>query len=98
MNYKEFTKEVYAYVDDETVTQKQTNDVIESFVEALKEQTSKGENVRINDLGIFKYKERAARKARNPATGKSVDVPAKASVSFKLSKSYKELMNEVEIN
>jgi nucleoid DNA-binding protein len=98
MNFKDFSKEVYSYVEDETVTQKQTDDVIESFVEALKEQLSKKEDVKITNLGIFKYNERAARTARNPTTGASIQVPAKAAVSFKPSKQLKDLMNEIEVD
>ena len=98
MNHKEFCKEVFQYVDDEKVTMKQTTDVVESFVEALKEQLSLGENVRINDLGIFKYSERSAREARNPSTGGKVQVPAKAAVSFKPAISFKKLMCEVKVS
>lgn len=34
-------------------------------------------------LGTFRSKSSAARQARNPATGGTVDVPAKTSVAFK---------------
>lgn len=98
MNHKEFCNEVYQYVDDETVTPKQTTDVIESFIEALKEQASKGVDVRISGLGIFKYSVRAARAGRNPSNGKALQVPAKAVVSFKPAKSFKDLMGEVKVD
>ena len=97
MNYKEFCKDVYRYVGDDSVTQAQTTDVIESIVESIREQLSNKEDVKIPNLGIFKYNERSARTARNPKTGESIDVPAKAAVSFKPAKSMKDLMNEVEL-
>ena len=37
-------------------------------------------------VGIFKARESAARQARNPATGATIDVPAKTKLSFKPAK------------
>lgn len=97
MNFKGFCSEVHAFVDDDSVTLAQTTDVVEAVVEAIKEQISEKQDVKISDLGIFKYNERAARKARNPKTGESVDVPAKAAVSFKIAKSFKDLLAGIEV-
>jgi nucleoid DNA-binding protein len=40
-------------------------------------------------FGVFKASDRKARKARNPATGEVVDVPAKRVVKFKVAKGLK---------
>ena len=44
------------------------------------------EDIKIEPLGKFKYKIRAARKAPNPQTGGVIEIPARKDVSFKLSK------------
>ena len=41
-------------------------------------------------FGTFKQVSRAARKCRNPKTGEAVEVPAKKTVKFKVSKSTKK--------
>ena len=42
--------------------------------------------VTIREFGIFSMKDKAARVARNPMTGESVNVPAKTVFTFKASK------------
>jgi nucleoid DNA-binding protein len=47
-------------------------------------QTLVDENrIELRDFGVFEVKRRRARKARNPRTGESVDVPEKNVVTFK---------------
>jgi len=60
--------------------------VIETIVSALK----KNEEVSIAGLGIFKTKMRAARVARNPRTGESVQVPSMRVPKFQAAKALKE--------
>ena len=47
------------------------------------------EKVQIQGFGTFETKQRAARTGRNPLTGKSVQIPASAVVTFKPSASLK---------
>ena len=60
--------------------------VVDTIVGALK----KGEEVSIAGLGIFKTKMRAARVARNPRTGASVQVPSMRVPKFQPAKALKE--------
>jgi nucleoid DNA-binding protein len=39
--------------------------------------------IELRNFGVFAVKRREARKARNPRTGKAVEVPAKVVVTFK---------------
>jgi nucleoid DNA-binding protein len=48
------------------------------------------EGVRLNDIGTFKLKTRAARTGRNPQTGATVAIPAKVAISFKPAKNFKD--------
>lgn len=60
--------------------------MIDSIVDSLK----KGDEVSIAGLGIFSAKMRAARTARNPRTGETVDVPAQRVPKFRAAKALKD--------
>jgi len=49
--------------------------------------------VQLAGFGTFKVKDRAARTARNPATGEPVHVPAKRVVGFKAHAALTEALN-----
>lgn len=50
-------------------------------------ETSAGEKVMLKGFGTFSVKAKAARTARNPMTGASVQVPARSVLTFKVSPS-----------
>jgi len=54
--------------------------------EALKE----GEKVQLMGFGTFEIKERAARTGRKPATGETIEIPAKKIPTFKAGKGFKD--------
>jgi DNA-binding protein HU-beta len=53
----------------------------------------KGEEVRIPGFGTFKVSSRAARKARNPQTGKEMMLKAARVPKFQASKTLKDSLN-----
>lgn len=57
--------------------------VLDGLRAAVSEALQQGEAVTIPDLVKLTPKQRAARTARNPATGATVEVPAKAVVTTK---------------
>lgn len=63
---------------------------MEAVVGTITETLKGGGQVSIAGLGIFEAKERAARKARNPRTGESVDVPAMRVPKFRAGKALKD--------
>jgi DNA-binding protein HU-beta len=63
---------------------------INAFLEVVIEALKNGDKVEIRGFGTFLMKERAARVARNPKTGKKVKVPAKLVPAFKPGKELKE--------
>ncbi len=77
----------------EGLTKKQTEIVIETVFDSIKEALQKGEKIEIRGFGAFKVKSRNPRKARNPKTGESVEVPAKKVLHFKVGKELRELLN-----
>lgn len=60
--------------------------MIDSIVATLK----KGDEVSIAGLGIFSVKKRAARTARNPRTGETIQVPAMNVPKFRAAKALKD--------
>jgi integration host factor subunit beta len=55
------------------------NLIVGAMIDAL----AHGRRVEIREFGSFTLRERKARKARNPRTGESVNVPAKARIYFR---------------
>ncbi|OGW37359.1 MAG: integration host factor subunit beta [Nitrospirae bacterium RBG_13_39_12] len=75
------------------LTRKQTEIVVETVFDSMKEALVKGEKIEIRGFGNFKLKNRRPRKARNPKTGEKVDVPEKRVLHFKAGKGLKEAIN-----
>ncbi|MCL4110412.1 UNVERIFIED_CONTAM: hypothetical protein GTU68_006632 [Idotea baltica] len=52
--------------------------------------------IELRNFGVFEVKQRAARKARNPRTGDSVEVPSRFVVTFKPGKEMEERVLQME--
>ena len=78
----------------EGLSKKQTEVVIETIFESIKDSLAQGGKVEIRGFGNFKLRSRNARKARNPKTGESVDVPPKKVPYFKVGKELREMVNK----
>lgn len=71
-------------------TKVQAEEVVETIINEIVGTLRKGGEVSIAGLGIFSTKTRAARTARNPRTGASVDVPAMKVPKFRAAKALKD--------
>jgi DNA-binding protein HU-beta len=80
----------------ETISQPKNDieKVIDEFVRISQDTLKAGEKVSLTGLGSFICKEKAARTARNPKTGASVQVPAKKVVKFKPGKELIEVLKD----
>lgn len=76
--------------EDLRVTQKDLNTVITTMIEMITNAVANGDAVKFPEFVTFTSQEVAARTARNPRTGESVDVPAHNRVKVKISKVFKE--------
>ena len=76
-----------------SLTKKQTEIVVETVFDSMKEALSKGEKIEIRGFGNFRLKNRRARIARNPKTGEKVEVAGKRVLHFKAGKGLREAMN-----
>jgi integration host factor subunit beta len=77
----------------ESLTKKQTEVVVETIFDSIKEALTQGDKVEIRGFGNFRLRKRDARKARNPKTGVIVDVPAKMVPFFKVGKELSEMVD-----
>lgn len=80
----------------EGLTSKQTEIIVETVFDSIKDALKRNEKIEIRGFGNFRLKERGPRKARNPKTGESVDVEQKNAVRFKAGKALREALNPDE--
>ena len=66
------------------VQQIAAKEVIQSFLDEIITELSKGNRLEFRDFGVFEPKCKAHRVARNPRTGDKVEVPQKTTVKFKV--------------
>jgi len=66
------------------VQQISAKEVIQSFLDEIINELSKGNRLEFRDFGVFEPKSKAHRVARNPRTGDKVEVPQKTTVKFKV--------------
>ncbi len=72
------------------LTKKDTQNAIDAMLEAVMDALKKGGSVTLVGFGSFKVAKRAARKGRNPQTGKTINIPARKTPKFTPGKSFKE--------
>jgi integration host factor subunit beta len=72
-----------------------TKDVIQSFLDEIVRELSKGNRLEFREFGVFEIKERAARKAQNPRTLQKVSVPPKQVVKFKVGRGMKSAVERL---
>jgi integration host factor subunit beta len=78
----------------EGLTRNQTEIVVDTVFESIKKALMQGEKIEIRGFGNFRLKTRNPRKARNPKTGETVEVPGKKVLYFKVGKALKESLNK----
>ena len=87
MNKQNIVDAVHSKIGGTKVSAEEAVDtMIWSIVDGLK----KGDEISIAGLGIFSTKTRAARTARNPRTGESVQVQAMRVPKFRAAKALKD--------
>jgi len=78
----------------EGLTKRQTELVVETIFDSIKDALARGERVEIRGFGNFSLRSRRARRARNPKTGEAVDVPPKKVPYFRVGKELREMLNK----
>ena len=70
--------------------EKTLNLVLDEIIKAI----AKGENVQIRGFGSFKSRRLKTRIGRNPKDGSRIEIPAKQSVQWKISKELFQKLNQ----
>lgn len=95
MNKADFIQRV---ADRSGLSKSQVNTVVDAIFDpnqgVIASALREGESVSFTGFGSFKSSERAARKGRNPQTGKEIDIPASRGASFSAGKGLKDSMNQ----
>ncbi len=87
MNKQDIAEKVHGVLGG---TKADAERAVECMIDAIVDSLKKGDDVSVAGLGIFKVKMRAARQARNPRTGETVQVQAMRVPKFQAAKALKE--------
>ncbi len=77
----------------EGLTKKQAAEAFDATFNAITDLLNDGERVNVSGFGSFSVADRAARTGRNPATGATIQIPARRTARFKEGKELKETLN-----
>ena len=75
-------------------TKKSAEASINAVVDVIAETLAKGDKIQLVGFGSFEVRARAARKGRNPQTGKEMKIAAKKAPVFKAGKALKDAVNK----
>ena len=75
------------------LTKDKAKDAVDAMIGQIAASMKSGTDVRIPDFGTFKVTKRKAREGRNPATGKTIQIPAKNVPKFTPAKKLQETLN-----
>ncbi len=90
MNKTEFINQIAESAD---INKKQAGDALQAFMIAITDTMKKGEKLTLIGFGTFSVTERKARDGRNPQTGKTIKIPAKKVVKFKVGSKLADAVN-----
>lgn len=75
------------------VSKEQARKVIKAYLEEVKLELCKGDTVALREFGTFNPIHRAERQGHNPTTGEAITIPAKDTITFRISQKFKDMLN-----
>lgn len=84
------TELVNAVAEQSDLTKKDAAKAVDAVFASITDALSKGDKVSLIGFGNFEVRERAARKGRNPQTGKEITIEASKVPAFKAGKALKD--------
>jgi len=84
---------INAVADAAGITKAQAGDAVTAVFDGIEKTLKKGDKASFVGFGTFSTSRRAARDGRNPATGKTIRIPAKTQVKFKAGKGLVDSVN-----
>ena len=76
------------------LTKKDVSAAVDALFETIQEALKAGEKVQVIGFGNFEVRHRAARKGRNPQTGKEIKIKASKVPAFKAGKALKDAVKK----
>ena len=90
MNKAQLVEALSARLGEE---KKRTAATVDAFLDTVYRTVQKGEKVALTGFGVFEKRDRAARTARNPATGEKVKVKKTSVPAFRAGQEFKNVVN-----
>ena len=85
---------IAAVAEKANLTKKDAAAAVDAMIASITEALANNDKVQLVGFGTFEVKERAARTAKNPRTGETVEVPAAKVPSFKAGKALKDTVSK----
>jgi DNA-binding protein HU-beta len=85
---------VDAISDETQLSKTDSKKFLDALIKIIPRTLATGDNIQLVGLASFSVTERAARKGRNPQTGKEIDIAASKVVKFTAGKALKEAINK----
>ena len=76
------------------LTKKDSDKALDAIIKAISGSLAKGDKVQLVGFGSFEVRKRAARKGRNPQTGKEINIAARKVPVFKAGKALKDAVSK----
>jgi len=76
------------------ITQQEAKRVVQNVLDAIKDTLVEEQRIELRNFGVLEARERAARTARNPKTGDTVQVEKKRVVVFKVGKALEDAVQD----
>ena len=87
------TELIAAVAAKANLTRKDAGIALDAVIGSITDALKANDKVQLIGFGTFEVKERAARKGRNPQTGKEIEIPAAKNPVFKAGKALKDAVN-----
>lgn len=84
------TELVNAVAEKASLSKKDASKAVDALFESIQTELAEGKKVQLIGFGNFEVRERAARKGRNPQTGKEIEIAASKVPAFKPGKALKD--------
>ena len=86
------TELVAAMAVKANVSKKDTEAVLNAFIETVQEAVKVNDKVQLVGFGTFETRERAAREGINPLTKEKIQIAASKVPAFKVGKAFKDML------
>ena len=90
------TNIVDALIEQNGYSRKQATELVETFIDIMKQNLVSGEDIMISGFGKFSVKEKRERRGRNPATGGDMILAPRRVVTFKCSGKLRRKINSLD--